>query len=110
MPNLETINTEAMLNELESLVSKNKVIHVANAEQHVPLGGRKYDRESLVEWKEELTKEGRPVVHNKEIYRQNYAIRDFALTLANTINMNEYQSKDTAFDELKTALTKSFFI
>ena len=56
----------------------------------MPFGGRKYDRESLVEWKEELTKEGRPVVHNKEIYRQNYAIRDFAMTLANTINMNEY--------------------
>ena len=50
------------------------------------------------------------MIHNKEIYRQNYAIRDFAFTLANTINMNDLQSKDTAYNELKTALNKSFFI
>ena len=89
LPNLETINTEAMLTELETLIAKHKIIHIPKEDQHVPLGGRKYDRDSLVEWKDELTKSGQPVIHNKEIYRQNYAIRDFAFTLANTINMND---------------------
>ena len=49
-------------------------------------------------------------MHNKEICRQNYALRDFAYTLANTITMNDINSKDTAANELKPAVANSFFI
>ena len=110
LPSLETINTAALVAEVEEIVKKVNKPPIAPEDEFIPPGRRKWDRESLTEWKQELTKEGPPVLHNKDVCRQNYALRDFAYTLTNTITMNDINSKDTAANMLKPAIANSFYI
>ena len=82
---------------------------IAPEDEFIPPGKKKWDRDSLTEWKQEFITSGKPVLHNKDVCRQNYALRDFAYTLTNTITMNDINSKDTAANMLKPAIANTFY-
>ena len=53
---------------------------------------------------------GPPTVDNEHLYRQNYAIRDFAKTIKTTLVMMDVNAKALPSDKIKPALKNSFFV
>ena len=96
--------TAALVAEVEKIVAHVTRPPIAPEDEYIAPGRRKYDRDSLAGFEEELVKTGPPILHNGELCRQNYALRDFAYTLANTVKMNDINSKDTPVNLLKPAI------
>ena len=57
-----------------------------------------------------VNKMGPPTVDNEHLYRQNYAIRDFAKALKTTIVLNDVNTAVLPSDALKPAIKSTFFV
>ena len=81
-----------------------------NAEDvYVPPGRKLYDRKDM-EVEGTVAKMGPPTVDNEHLYRQNYAIRDFARAMKTTIGLTDVNSRVLPSDALKPEVKKAFFI
>ena len=78
-------------------------------DMYIPPGRKPYDRDELNPSENDI-KLGPPTLKNDEIYRQQYAIKDYAKTLRETIEMNEVNSKLGASHAIKPAIKNSFYI
>ena len=106
----ESVNTAVLVGNVEQLVKRVNKPTVAPEDEFVTPGRKKYDRDSLTGFDEELVKPISKIIHNSEICRQNYALREFAYTLQNTIKMDDVGSKDTPVNLLKPAISDAFYV
>ena len=76
----------------------------------MPPGRKPYDRNEL-DVSGTVNKMGPPTVDNEHLFRQNYAIRDFAKALKTTITLNDVSGTTVLPAEaLKPAIKSTFFV
>ena len=81
----------------------------AEEDMYIPPGRKPVDREELqpAEDKIEL---GPPTLDNESLYRQQFAIQDFAKTLREQVVLHDVSSKVSPLHTVKPAIKNSFYI
>ena len=76
---------------------------------YVPPGKKPYRRKEIAV-EGTVAKMGPPTVDNEHLYRQNYAIRDFARAMRTTIGLTDVNSRVLPSEALRPEVKKAFFI